>query len=737
LLERKGNIQDSLRRNWEKMILAAILLLAAYLTCFEIWNEGYGNEFYTAAVKSMTMSWHNFFFASLDPGGFITVDKPAPGLWIQCLFALIFGVHGWSVILPEALCSVGSVAVLYHIVKRSFGGLAGLLAALFLALTPIFIAASRSNNLDAALVLICLLAVWAVLVAAEKGSLKHIILAMALIGVGFNIKTLQAFLFLPAVYLVYFFAAEAPFKKRILHLLLATAVLIVISLSWVVAVDLIPANERPYVGSSTTNSELQLAIGYNGLERIMPASSGNRVSNPENSATASQSTVSSLIGVNSGIPDEGGQAGVLRLYNEQMAGQISWMIILALFGMLALVLKLFRKQNEDRKPVLRQLLCWAGLFVPMCVVFSITGHFHRYYMIMFAPCIAALSAIGVVELWKLYRQEDLKGFYRGYHFLLPVAITLTALSQIYIVSSYSGYSQIFIPIICVGAGLSCIGLILCKILRNGHKNIAKLAAAAGIIGLLAAPAFWSLTPIIYGSNASIPVAGPEGTTEMHGGTISRANQTGKESKKWQQNENFKGQVEGAQNGVPENQPTMPGDTQQGSGEAPGNDGQNGNMGGSAKNFGNQGNEDMQNRIGLGFSAMGGGMQADGMGGSMSTETVKYMMSKYSGERYLVAVPNAGSAESIIINYGVGVMAIGGFRGSDNAISLKDFISLVKEGELRYYWAAGNSNSEISKWVEENGRQVTKEEITGESDTTSANSNSTDYLYDLSALKTTN
>ena len=101
------------------------------------------------------------------------------------------------------------------------------------------------------------------------------------------------------------------------------------------------------------------------------------------------------------------------------------------------------------------------------------------------------------------------------------------------------------------------------------------------------------------------------------------------------------------------------------------------------------------------------------------------------------MPNAGSAESIIIDYGVGVMAIGGFRGSDNAISLKDFITLVKDGELRYYWTGGNSNSEISKWVEENGRQVTKEEITGESDTTSANSNSTDYLYDLSALKTTN
>lgn len=75
-------------------------------------------------VKSMLQSFHNFFYASFDPGGYVTIDKPVV-FWIQTISAKIFGFHGWSVILPQALAGIGSVLLVYVLVKRTFGVWAG------------------------------------------------------------------------------------------------------------------------------------------------------------------------------------------------------------------------------------------------------------------------------------------------------------------------------------------------------------------------------------------------------------------------------------------------------------------------------------------------------------------------------------------------------------------------------------------------------------------------------------
>lgn len=183
------------------------MALTGFLNFYAIGNEGYGNQYYSAAVKSMLTSWHNFFFASFDAGGYVTVDKPALGLWLQAISAYIFGFHGWSLILPEALSAVAAVAIIYHLVQRYFGKIAGIASALILGLTPVFIAASRTNNLDASLIMVLLLSVWALIAATEKGDFKLLLLSVTLVGLGFNIKMLQAFMVLPAVYLVYFFTS--------------------------------------------------------------------------------------------------------------------------------------------------------------------------------------------------------------------------------------------------------------------------------------------------------------------------------------------------------------------------------------------------------------------------------------------------------------------------------------------------------------------------------------------------
>lgn len=214
-------------------------------------------------------NWHNFFFASYDPGGFVTIDKPPVGFWLQVGSAKLFGFSPFSVLLPQAIAGVLSVFLLYHLIQRRFGVTAGLLAALALALSPISIVTNRNVTIDSTLALTLLVGAWAVLRAAETGRLRWLLLAAILVGIGFNIKMLEAYLVVPAFGLLYLLAAPKSIWKRIGHLALAGILLVVVSFSWIVAVDLTPASQRPYVDSTQDNSELTLALGYNGIERLL------------------------------------------------------------------------------------------------------------------------------------------------------------------------------------------------------------------------------------------------------------------------------------------------------------------------------------------------------------------------------------------------------------------------------------------------------------------------------------
>lgn len=259
---------------WYGFALAAILLLSAFLNLYGLTSEGHPNSYYSAAVKNMLTSWSNFFFVSFD-AGFVSVDKPPLGLWIQAASAWLFSFSALTLVLPQAIAGVLSVALLYHLMRRSFGPVAGLLAAVALAVTPISVAVQRNNVMDALLILVLLLATWTFAVAAERRSLRWLLLGAAVVGLGFNIKMLQAFLVLPAFYLLYLLAARVSWRRRLLHLGVATLVLAVVSLSWAVAVDLTPAGERPYVGSSPDDSVLGLILGYNGFDRLLGVSSGS------------------------------------------------------------------------------------------------------------------------------------------------------------------------------------------------------------------------------------------------------------------------------------------------------------------------------------------------------------------------------------------------------------------------------------------------------------------------------
>ncbi len=251
------------------MALAAIIALAAGLRFANLEAIGEANHYYTAAVASMLQSWHNFFFVAAEPGASVTVDKPPLGLWIQAVSASFLGVNGFAVVLPQIIAGILSVLMVYHLVRRSFGTPAGLLAALALTITPIVVATDRNNTIDSTLILTLLLAAWAFIKAAETTKFRYLLLGAFLVGMGFNIKMLQAYLPLPAFLALYILGSTDGLWRKVGKLALASLLLLVVSLSWALAVDLTPADQRPYVGSSGDNSELSLITGYNGLNRLL------------------------------------------------------------------------------------------------------------------------------------------------------------------------------------------------------------------------------------------------------------------------------------------------------------------------------------------------------------------------------------------------------------------------------------------------------------------------------------
>src|SRR6266849_8473220 len=293
----------------------------------------------------------------------------------------------FSIFLPQALAGVLSVLLLYHLVRRHFGVVAGLLAALALAISPISGLTNRNNTIDSTLVLVMLLGAWAVLRAAERGKLRWLLLCAVFVGLGFNIKMLEAYLVVPAYGLLYLLAAPRRIWVRIGQLALAALLMLTISLSWAVAVDLTPASSRPYVGSSQNNSEISLALGYNGIQRLLGQFGfGGRNSGSANGNTTRPFPPAGTGG--SGQPPQGmsgngggmfntGNPGLLRLFNEPLGGQIVWLLPMALLGILALAWQRRPRLRgiPDFSPQQHSLILWGMWLLTMAVFYSAASFF--------------------------------------------------------------------------------------------------------------------------------------------------------------------------------------------------------------------------------------------------------------------------------------------------------------------------------------------------------------------------
>jgi 4-amino-4-deoxy-L-arabinose transferase-like glycosyltransferase len=483
------------RPSWIRPAVALLLAVTAVLYLWNLSTSGYGNSFYAMAVQAGTQSWEAWFFGSLDPGNIITVDKPPASLWLMGLSGRIFGFSSWSMLVPNALAGVASVGLVYLALRRTNGPVAGLLGGSVVALTPVAALMFRFNNPDAVLVLLMVAGAYCVIRALDKASTMWLLLAGVAIGFGFLDKMLQAFLVLPAFVLAYLVAAPTSLGKRIAQLFGAAAAVAVSAGWWVAAVSLWPAANRPYIGGSTNNSALELALGYNGLGRILGGDG-----NPGGTGgTGGQ-------GGGPGGGMFGGATGLGRMFSSTFGSEISWLLPTAL---IALVAGLWFTRHAPRTDRTRAaLLLWGGWTVVTAGVFSfMSGIIHPYYTVALAPGIAGIIGIAGVELWRGRR-----------NFTARVALALMVASAAvwgFILLTRNDSWQPWVRYAALVFAAAAVGAILLG--ADRLRGAAPAVAVVALIGGLLAPAAFTVATAATAHSGAIPTSGPASSGRFGGG----------------------------------------------------------------------------------------------------------------------------------------------------------------------------------------------------------------------------
>lgn len=724
---------------WSLPVLIAILVLATALYAWNLSGSSL-NSFYSAAVYSGTKNWKAWFFGSLDAGNFLTVDKPPFALMIMGLSCRVFGFGTWQMMAPEIAAALGTIWILHSSVKRTFGHVAAAIAALVLALTPITVAINRDNNPDTVLVLLMVAGAALALRATRDGRLLPLIGSAVCFGLAFNTKMLQGYIALPAVFAVYVVASKLGWRKKAVNLALAAVALAVSSFWWATAVSLVPADERPYIGGSTDGSAWNLIMGYNGLGRVL-GGEGN--------------------GGGGGMGGGGtfaGTAGIGRMFNDILGGQISWLIP---FAAVALVAGLVLCGRAPRTDLTRAaLLLWGGWLVLHYLTFAMAeGTMHPYYTTALAPGIAALTGAGGVMMWRAFQGGDVRWVW-----VLPAALAVTGGWAIVVLRRVNDWNTWLWPTVGVLMALAIAGLF---VFRSGNRaRLLAASVAAAIVAALAGPTAFAASPALStasgGMGGTNPTAGPSagngmrggfggpgggrgdmaggpgggqgmpGGTRQGGGTTGEAPQGGESP-----------QGGGAPSGAPSG---APGGGTAGGGAAGGGTAGGGTAGGDTPGGGAAGGENGgfpggggmpggngggTTRGGTGGGPGGGGGMGGGMGGGASSELIAYLEKHQDGATWLLAVPNSQNAGQLILSSGKPVISMWGFTGTDKAMTLARLKELVKKGELHYIqlggggMGMGGSNSmgeELTAWVKKHGTAV-KESEYSKSSASSGSSNS--------------
>jgi 4-amino-4-deoxy-L-arabinose transferase-like glycosyltransferase len=459
--------------------LALLILLAAVLDLWSLGRNGWANTYYSAAVHSMSTSWHNFLYASFDQAGVMTVDKPPLALWVQALSARIFGFNSLSILVPQALMSIGAVALAYDLTRRRFGRAGGFAAGLVLATTPITVAIARHNNPDALLVLCCVAALWAIVRALEDGRTRWVVLAGVCVGLGFETKMLAALLVVPAIALAYFWVAPRGRAIAARQLAAGGAAMAVVGLAWPVLVWLTPAGSRPWISGTSDNSIWSLILGYNGLGRL-----DGQMGGPGGGAGGP--------GGGNGGPF-GGSPGALRLFNDALGGQAGLLLGAAVVGAIGLVVVSRLRRSDPRTG---WLIATGGSFATIAIAFSTAkGIFHPYYVSQLAPFTAALVGAAVTT-----------------RFVAPLAIGGGFVTELMVLHHTDGSLNWVIPLLVVAAAVTA-GVYAAGV--DARIRAVVVAAAMGI--LLLAPATWAAQTLGHATSSTFPAGGPVSSSFGGGG----------------------------------------------------------------------------------------------------------------------------------------------------------------------------------------------------------------------------
>jgi 4-amino-4-deoxy-L-arabinose transferase-like glycosyltransferase len=470
--------------------LVGLLGLAGILNLWGLSINGWANTYYSAAVRSMTTSWHDFLFASLDKSGLMTVDKPPLSLWIQALSARVFGFHPLSLLVPQALMGMVAVALVYDLVRRRFGRVSGFVAGLVLATTPIAVAVSRHNNPDELLVLCSVAALWFAVRAFETRRTRWLLLSGVAVGLGFETKMGVALMVVPGIAAAWMWISEPGVRARLRalrQLLAGGAAMVIVAGAWPLLVTLTPAADRPWISGTSDNSIWSLIFNYNGLGRLAGQTGG-----PGGGGGGPGGGGGSLFG---------GATGPFRLLQSGLGDQAGWLLGFAVVAGLGL---LVATRVRRRDPRTGWLIAVGGAFLTTAVAFSYAGGiFHPYYVSLLAPFAALLVGAGVGQMLGGDRHARIVG---------PLAVAAGAITELVVLGGLNGSLSWARPLVIAVAGTCAVVLAL-----QLAPRVRRVVLGVTLLALLAAPAAWAAQTLGHATNGTFPAGGSASASLGQGG----------------------------------------------------------------------------------------------------------------------------------------------------------------------------------------------------------------------------
>ena len=428
------------------------------------------NSFYDAAVRSMGLSWHNFFFGAYEPAAQVSIDKTPVDLWLQVASTKLFGFSSVAVRLPEAVAGVLAVPLIYDLVRRLFGRKAGLGAAAALAVLPISIVTAHSDTMDSLMMLLDVLAGWLVVVGAQRRNTWFVVAGGAVLGLAFNVKVFEALLVLPALAVLAWLAFDVPARRRVLAIGAGLVAFVAVSLSWVTAASL-SAGPHPWPIGSANGSVWNVMFVFNGIDRLRGHASAAALA-----------------------LDAPGPLRFLGTTGPDYAALVGATLLAAVaFGAVALVHSVLTGRRRGRRRLGLAGAAFLGVWLITGV--ALLSHAQRMqprYLEAVTPAIAGVLGVGVAWLAVNGRRKRLPA----------IALAVSAA-----VVAVAGLALVHVPTWATVAALAGVGA--CAALASARRRPPAALVACALVAALSVPLAASVSVAQqHRSNAGLALEAP-------------------------------------------------------------------------------------------------------------------------------------------------------------------------------------------------------------------------------------